>query len=282
MQLLEVVRRSTQYLSERGSDSPRLDSELLAAHALGCERLDLYLQFDRPLNEAELTEIRELVRRRSKGEPVAYLTGTKEFYGRKFSVDSSVLIPRPETETLIARALAVITERHLHSAADLGTGSGCIAVTLAAENPDLTVTATDVSEESLTLAAGNAEAQGVAGRVQFLNCSWADAVTNQIDLVVSNPPYITAGEMKELARDVAEFEPHHALQGGDDGLEAYRELATSVAAHCGAARVLLLEIDFRRAEAVAAIVKSQWPDARVEIHPDLTGRDRVLEAELHG
>src|ERR1700722_16606403 len=157
--LIDIVRLSTTYLGDHGSSSARLDSELLCAQALGLRRIDLYLQFDRPLDEQELTSIRELVRRRGKGEPVAYITGTREFYGRPFTVTSDVLIPRPDTETIVERALVALRVGDGRTArvADLGTGSGCIAITLAAEVPGTEVVATDISAAALDVARANAE-----------------------------------------------------------------------------------------------------------------------------
>ena len=222
--LIDVVRLSTTYLGDHGSTSARLDSELLCAQALGLRRIDLYLQFDRPLDEHELSAIRELVRRRGKGEPVAYITGTREFYGRPFAVTRDVLVPRPDTETLVQRAVAFLRARTGAElrVADLGTGSGCIAITLAAEVPGMSVTATDVSAAALDVARANAERLEVPGT--FVESSWADALDGTFDLVVSNPPYVTTAELDAVDRDVRDFEPHGALLGGEDGLDAYRAL----------------------------------------------------------
>ncbi len=274
--LIDVLRLSTTYLGDHGSTSARLDSELLCAQALGLRRLDIYLQFDRPLDEGELSAIRELVRRRGKGEPVAYITGTREFYGRAFSVDSDVLVPRPETETLVERALAVLRagDGAAMRVADLGTGSGCIAITLAAEVQGLEVIATDVSGAALNVARANAERLGV--EVAFVECSWADSLDGRFDLVVSNPPYVTTAELDAVDRDVRDFEPRGALLGGDDGMEAYRALLASVREHVKAARILL-EVDPRRAGAVASLFEEALPGATTVQIDDLAGRARVVE-----
>ncbi len=276
--LIDVLRLSTTYLGDHGSTTARLDSELLCAQALGIRRLDLYLQFDRPLDDRELSAIRELVRRRGKGEPVAYITGAREFYGRSFTVTGDVLIPRPDTETLVERALLALRARDGHPArvADLGTGSGCIAITLAAEVPGTTVIATDVSAAALEVARANAERLEVAAT--FVECSWADALEGSFDLVVSNPPYVSADELAGVDRDVRDFEPHGALLGGADGLDAYRALLASIRAHVTTAR-LLLEVDPRRATDVGALVEEALPGMSVSMVPDLTGRIRVLDAE---
>jgi release factor glutamine methyltransferase len=283
--LIDVLRLSTTYLGDHGSSSARLDSELLCARALGLGRLDLYLQFDRPLDERELTAIRELVRRRGKGEPVAYITGTRDFYGRTFTVSRDVLVPRPETETLVERALAALAPRARdgsHAAtsarvADLGTGSGCIAITLAAELPGLEVVATDVSAPALEVARDNARRLGVD--VSFEECSWADSLSGQFDLIVSNPPYVTTGELQSVDRDVRDFEPHTALLGGELGLDAYRELLESLQGHVTASRVLV-EVDPRRAAEVGALFTEAFPAATVTEAPDLTGRARVVDVHI--
>jgi release factor glutamine methyltransferase len=276
--LIDVLRLSTTYLGDHGSTTARLDAELLCAQALGIRRLDLYLQFDRPLDEHELSGIRELLRRRGKGEPVAYITGTREFYGRAFTVTNDVLIPRPDTETLVERALLALRAREGRPArvADLGTGSGCIAITIAAEVPGTEVVATDISAAALAVARANAERLDVAAA--FVECSWADALDGPIDLVVSNPPYVTTSELADVDRDVRDFEPHGALLAGADGMDAYRALLASVRAHVTPAR-LLLEVDPRRAADVGALVEATFPEMTASTVPDLTGRPRAVDAE---
>jgi release factor glutamine methyltransferase len=275
--VLDVVRLSTTYLSEHGSDSARLDSELLVAHALGIERLGVYLQYDRPLADHELDTIRTLLRRRGRGEPIAHLTGRREFYGRSFRVTPAVLIPRPETETLVERALKVARELGGElRIADLGTGSGCLACTLAAELPGATVIASDLSAAALAVAAENAEALGVAGRVLFVEGGWAEGLVAGLDLMVSNPPYVTSAEMAELPRDVT-FEPRLALDGGAEGLDAYRDLLPAVAERAAGVRWMGLEVDSRRADAVAELARGIWPEAAIVTVEDLTHRPRVVE-----
>jgi release factor glutamine methyltransferase len=277
--LIDVLRLSTTYLGDHGSSSARLDAELLCAEALGLGRLDLYLQFDRPLDEHELTAIRALVRRRAKGEPVAYITGSREFYGRSYMVTPDVLVPRPETETLVERALMVLRERvdGRTRVADLGTGSGCIAITLAAETPGLEVVATDVSLAALEVARANAKRLDAA--VTFVECSWADALAGHFDLIVSNPPYVTTHELESVDRDVRDFEPHTALLGGDRGLDAYAALLASLHDHVTASRVML-EVDPRRAAEVGAMFGAAFPGAIVTKVPDLAGRIRVVEVQV--
>jgi release factor glutamine methyltransferase len=276
--LIEILRLSTTYLGEHGSSSARLDAELLCAQALGLGRLDLYLQFDRPLDESELAAIRELVRRRGKGEPVAYITGTREFYGRVFTVTPDVLIPRPDTESIVERALAALRAATRGArVADLGTGSGCIAITLAAEVPDVEMFATDTSAAALDVARANAVRLDVS--IAFVETSWADSLQGHFDLVVSNPPYVTSAELETVDRDVRDFEPRGALLGGDDGADAYRALLASLRDRVTTPR-LMLEVDPRHADGVAALVRAVYPHSVVTAVPDLTGRTRVLDAAI--
>lgn len=283
--VMEVVRLSTGYLQGHGSGSPRLDAELLAATALGVRRLDLYLQFDRPLDEAQLSAVRELVRRRGDGEPVAYITGEREFYGRPFSVSAAVLIPRPETETLVDLALKRIRAVSHHGRApriaDLGTGSGCVALTLAAEIPAATVVATDLSEAALAVAAANARRHDLAGRVELIAGSWADPLRGrEFDVVVSNPPYIPSAELAALAGDVRDHEPALALDGGEDGLDAYRALLPSLAAILAPGGWAAVEIDIRAATSVSTLARDALGSGlRILGHDDLSGRPRVLSFE---
>ncbi len=281
---MEVVRLSAGYLETHGSASPRLDAELLAAMALHIRRLDLYLQFDRPLEEAQLGAIRDLVRRRGDGEPVAHITGEREFYARAFSVTPDVLIPRPETETLVGlavqRARAIAAAGSELRIADIGTGSGCIAVTLGVELPAARVAATDVSEPALAVAAANARRHDVAERVELHHGSWcAPLAGRSFDIVVANPPYIPTAELAALARDVREHEPVAALDGGADGLDAYRALLPSVATVLAPGGWAAVEIDIRAAEAVESLGREALGGGVAAVHEDLSGRPRVVSFE---
>ena len=283
--LMEVVRLSTGYLESHGSSSPRLDAELLAATALHIRRLDLYLQFDRPLEEEQLTAIRELVRRRGDGEPVAHITGEREFHGRSLVVSPDVLIPRPETETLVEltlqRARSHSRDGDGLSIADIGTGSGCIAITLAAELPAATLTATDRSDAALAVAAANLRRHRLTDRVELLGGSWCEPLLGRaFDIVVSNPPYIPTAELDGLARDVRDHEPALALDGGADGLDAYRSLLPSIAAVLRPDGWVAVEIDIRAVAAVDDVGRAALGgSARVAVHDDLSGRPRVVTFE---
>ena len=275
--LIEVVRLSTAYLESHGSTSPRLDAELLAAKALSIRRLDIYLQFERPLAEPELAAIRELVRRRGTGEPVAYITGEREFYGRAFGVGPGVLIPRPETELLVSLALARAKARDGDlRVADLGTGSGTLAVTLAAELTTARVVATDISDEALGVARGNAERHGVSSRVTFVHGDWSLPLdAGAFDIVVSNPPYVASATVATLDRDVHDFEPHLALDGGHDGLDAYRALLPGAVAALSPGGWLALEADPLTAAAVLEMAETLLGTTG-SVHRDLAGHDRVV------
>ena len=287
--VMDVVRLSTKHLADRGVDSPRLDAELLAAHSLGLRRLDLYLQFDRPLDESELAPIRALLRRRAGGEPIAYILGEREFFGRSFAVTPAVLIPRPETELLVERALARLRQRRRDDepvgagllAADLGTGSGCIAVTLACEAPGLDVVAIDVSGAALEVARANAARHGAGGRVRFAEGAWWEPLRGvEVDLLVSNPPYVSDTELPELMRDVRDHEPLAALTAGADGLDAYRALLGDAPVHVRPGGAALLEIAPQRRDGVVELVAATWPRAEVSVHDDLAGLPRCVEATL--
>jgi len=275
---MELVHLSAAHLKSRGSESPRLDAELLVAHGIGCRRLDLYLDFEKPLGDEEVDRIRELVRRRATGEPVAYIIGQKEFYGRAFRVTADTLIPRPETEHLIEQVVAWAGERGELSILDLGTGSGCVGVTLACELPGAHVLMTDVSQLALNMASENAARNGVAERVRLAQGVWWQAVSkaDEFDVIVSNPPYATTAEMDTLPRDVGDFEPRSAIEGGHDGLDAYREIARGLATTN--AKFIALEVDPRRATDVLELVRASLPGREVSMHKDLTGRDRILVA----
>jgi len=284
--LLQVLRRATSHLQHHGSPSARLDAELLCAHALHLGRIDLYLQHDRPLDAEELEPIRVLLRRRSRGEPVAYLTGHREFFGRDFVVSAEVLIPRPDTEVVVERALAWARSRGPGlRLADLGTGSGCIAVTLAAELTAAEVLATELAPGAAMVARDNARRHGVGDRVRVLEGSWTQplrAAGGVFELIVSNPPYVAADELPALSRDVRDHEPRGALVPAGDALAAYRELLEGIGGLLAPAAALVLEVDPRRAEAVAGLVAAALPGARLSLADDLTARPRVVVATLGG
>jgi len=277
--LLDIVRLSAEFVGRHGRESPRLDAELLVAHALRMRRIDLYLQFDRALADSEVAAVRELVRRRGAGEPIAYITGVRDFFSRSFAVDPAVLIPRPETETLVESALEVARRRGITRIAELGTGSGCIAVTLARELSDVQVVAVDCSAAALEVAARNARTHAVDARVHLALGSWADALHEPVQMIVSNPPYVTRGELAAVARDVRDHEPQLALDGGDDGLDAYRALLASLPGKLDPGASLLLEVDPRRARHVESMVRDALPGVATRMADDLGRMPRVIVAQ---
>jgi release factor glutamine methyltransferase len=274
--LAEVLRRSTDYLQSHGSSTPRLDAELLLAHGLGLSRLELYTQFDRPLSEGELSDCRELVRRRGTREPVAYVIGHWGFRRLDLMVDDRVLVPRPETELVVERCLRLLEGRERPAVVDVGTGSGAIALSLKDERPDARVTAVDVSVDALAVASSNAERLGLD--VTFVQSDLLDqAEGGPFDLVVSNPPYVPAGEVDALEPEVAVYEPRLATVAGEDGLEVYRRLLPPAVERLAPGGWLVLECGAGQAAAVVAeLAGLGYGDA--EVDRDLAGIDRVVWA----
>jgi release factor glutamine methyltransferase len=273
--ILEVLQWTMARFQERGLSSPRLDAELLAAHAFGLTRVQLYTQFDRPLLASELAAYRELVKRRQAGEPVAYVTGRKEFWSLDLTVDKRVLIPRPDTETTVEEALERSKERgERPRLADVGTGSGAIALALAKSRPEAAVFACDVSPEALAVARGNAERLGLA--VTFLEGNLAEPLRPHapLDLIVANLPYVRAGDIPGLAPEVRS-EPWLALDGGADGLDLVRALVASAPALLAPGGALVLEIGDGQAQTVAALCQAAGLED-VRARADLGGIDRVV------
>lgn len=266
----EVLQRSATWLSEKGSDAPRLEAELLLAHVLGTERLGLYADAGRQLGDRELESLRGLLRRRAGGEPVAYLTGHREFYGLELEITRDVLVPRPETELLVDRARELEPGRIL----DLGTGSGCVAIACARQLPEAAVTATDVSAAALEVAARNAARHGVSDRIRFLEGDLFAPLAgdDRFDLIVSNPPYVPEGE----AAEVAAHEPRLALYGGEKGMQVIGRLLAGAGSHLADGGTLLVEIGEDQEAAVRDLADAHF--GHVEITRDLRRLPRVLEA----
>lgn len=250
----------------------RLEARVLAAHAWQVDHAWLIAHDTDPLTEAHITQFETLLTRRLAGEPVAYLVGTREFYGRPFQVSPDVLIPRPDTELLVERALANLPPDQVADVLDLGTGSGCIAITLALERPLARVTAVDRSPAALAIAQRNAEI--LDAPVEFLTSDWFDALAGRrFDLIVSNPPYIAAAD-PHLARGDVRFEPLAALAAGQDGLDDLRRLIRDACAHLRPGGVLLLEHGYDQADAVVELLRQQGFE-QISTLRDLAGLDRV-------
>ena len=250
------------------------DARLLAADAAGVAPDRMTLLAPDPAAADALARLEAYVAARESGRSLAYVIGRKAFWGREFHVDPNVLAPRPETEVLVAAALRADWSRVI----DLGTGSGCIAVTLLAERVEARGTATDLSPGALAVARRNAEAHGVAGRLDLARADWWDGLAGRFDLVVSNPPYLAEAEMAGLAPEVL-AEPRMALTPGGDGLGAYRAVAAGLTAHLAPGGTCLLEVGPTRAEAVAALIAEAGLTV-AEVLRDLDGRDRVVRGVL--
>lgn len=267
------------FFADKGIDSPRLTADLLLAHCLGVPRIQLYTDPDLPLSPEERDLFKSLIRRRAAREPVAYITGAREFYGLTYRVNPDVLIPRPDTEHLVAAVLAVLPA--VDPAAplrvlDLGTGSGAIAVTLAHERPGHCYVATDRSPAALRVAAENARTHGVADAVVFCCGNWTAPLAGPaFHIIVSNPPYIGDDEWADLAPEVSDFEPRHALGAGPDGLDAYRAILADAPRCLFPGGQLFLEIGHRQRRAVSALAEARGFGA-IRCLRDYAGHDRVL------
>lgn len=274
---------TSDYLQQHEADSPRLDAELLLAQSLGCKRIELYTRYDEVVADEPRGKFRNLVKQRAAGMPVAYLLGRKEFYSRDFRVTPDVLIPRPETEHLVIAALDRLREAAKSGApriCDVGTGSGCVAVTLAKELPTLQVTAIDISGPALQIAQENAEKHGVAERIEFVEGDLLEPVAAEAayDAIVSNPPYIGLVEKPTLPRDVLQFEPHAALFSGEDGLDAIRQLVAQAPSRLKPGGWLLIEFGPVVAEAATAIVAADPNFDPPTVEKDLAKLQRILIA----
>ena len=276
--VLEIIKRTTDFLDKRGVESPRLNAELLIGHALGLKRMQLYLQFERPLTEVELERIRPLVKRRGNREPVQYVLGETEFSGVKLKVDRRALIPRPETEQLIElvrQRLTVPPARVL----DLGTGSGAMALALARIYPDAIVTALEKSPEALALARENVESSGLAARVHLVESDWFSALPagSQFQLIVANPPYLSDEEMNVAQAEVKDHEPAMALSAGTNGAAALEHIIRGARAFLPEGGLLACETGIgQHGQLLELAARAGYQ--RTESLRDLTGRDRYVLA----
>ena len=279
--LLDLLKKTSGFFAAKGIESPRLQAELLLAAVLGCERLDLYMQFDKILTPDETDAYRDSVRRRSLREPVQHIVGSAAFRGLEVQVNGEVLIPRPETEGVVEVALKRLEGRPEPRVLDLGCGSGAIALAVAQECEGAQVTAVDVSESALETARANAEANDLAERVEW-RCGDLFAALEAgttYDLIVSNPPYIPSVDIAALEPEVRDFEPRRALDGGADGLDFYRRIAAEVPTYLEAGGDLVLEIGAGQHDAVGGLFAgAQWQD--LDVQADLAGVPRVVAVRL--
>jgi release factor glutamine methyltransferase len=276
--IIAVLNWTTRFFGEKQLASPRLDAEVLLSHVLHCDRVGLYVRFEQPLERGELDTFRELVRRRVAGEPVAYLTGTKEFWSLPLRVDPRVLIPRPETELVVDVILELTRDAPPGLACDVGTGSGAIALALKRERPAWTVVATDVSAAALAVARDNAARLAID--VEFLEGDMLGPLAGRgpFDVIASNPPYVAEAEVATLMREVAQHEPRVALTPGSDGLAAIRALVAGAPGLLAPTGALVLEIGYQQGAAVQALVAATSAFGPPTVRKDYAGLDRVLWA----
>ncbi len=274
-----VLAAATGRLTTAGCDTPSLDAEVLLAYALGQNRAWLYTHPQANPTPGQLDRFYPLLHRREQREPVAYLTGCKEFFGLEFYIDSKVLIPRPETELLVETAIELSIINYQLSIVEVRAGSGCIAVTLAKQFPAARLAAIDVSAGALDVARRNAARHGVADRISFIRGDLLQPVAGPVEMIVSNPPYVSWAELAATAPEIKRYEPALALAGGDDGLAVIRVLLAQAPQKLKPGGWLLVEIGSTQGAAVTRLAQKQFPRGHVQLKKDLAGLDRVLVVE---
>ena len=281
MNIKELLNRSDQFLADKGIESSRLDAEVLMADLLDMERINLYVKYDYPLKSNEIDEYRERIRKRAKRFPVAYITGKKEFMSLEFKLTEGVLIPRPDTENLVEAVIDYCQENEIESPQiiDVGTGSGAIAVSLAHYLKDAKVVGVDISPEALKVARLNMEEHDLSERLSILKSDLLSEFIKReisgVDIVVSNPPYISKEEMEDLSPEVKK-EPETALEAGEDGLDYYRKLVPQTEKVLKNGGKLFLEIGYQQAEAVKKLFGENWSEIKVK--KDYSENDRIVSA----
>ena len=279
MTVIEAIQKSTEFLGKKNVESPRLQTELLLAHLLKMPRMKMYLNFDRVLLPVEIDSLRELIKRRGQREPLQHIVGSTSFCGYEISVTRNALIPRPETELLAELGWKFLLERQTPTALDFGTGSGCIAIALAAKCPNAKITALDVSADALALAKQNALQNQAAERIEFLLGDGFAALAGktQFDLLMSNPPYIASAEIETLDPEVKDFDPRGALDGGADGLDFYRRLAAEAKPFLKPDGKIMLEFGDGQADDIKKILDNEkWIVEALQ--DDYSQRARILIA----
>ena len=280
--LIKLVEWASGYFDSHHIDSPRTTAEILLAHAINARRIDLYLRYDQPLNSDELNRFKTLIKRRKNREPVAYILGHKEFWSMDLEVNRNVLIPRPETECLVEKALeslAADPNPEPKSILELGTGSGAVALALASENPQHLYLGTDICDDAIRVARRNSMRHGLSARIHFMVADWFapfDAKSGIFDLIVSNPPYIRSGDLKRLQPEIQVYEPVAALDGAKDGLRYLRHIIESAYVYLKPAGALLLEMGHDQQAPLKQIIDAcgQYEDTR--FYKDYSGHDRIV------
>jgi release factor glutamine methyltransferase len=274
-----------EYLKNKGIDSPRLNAELLLSYVLRLKRIELYTQFERIVPEEQLARLHDLVERAGRGEPIAYLAGKTEFYSLELDITADCMIPRPETELLVERTIEFLRTRNgKQFVCDLCTGSGCIAVAIARNYPDCRIIATDISDAALSVAARNIEKHGLKERVKLLCGDLFDPIVPQLDvekfdLIVCNPPYVSAAEFENLDKNVKDYEPKAALFAGDDGLDIYRKIVDKVWQFLKPDAALMLETGYQQGQAVKELLEKIDCFREIKIEKDFNNNDRIAIAK---
>ncbi len=280
--ILKLIKWTADYLSKKGIDTARLDAELMLAYLLKIDRTRLYMNFDQPLNKDELANFKKLLERRAKHEPLQYITGQQEFWSLPFKVSPSVLIPRPETELLVEESMKELSKSFPEDESieilDIGTGSGALAAALASEIKGAKVTGVDISPQAVKIARENIETNNLSSSVNIMEGDLFEPVKDKkFHLIVSNPPYIPKGDLKDLQPEVAGFEPLSALDGGDDGLDYYRRIIPESLKHLIPGGWLMLEHGIGQSDDIISIFKEKDAFTDIESINDLAGIDRVVK-----
>ena len=280
--LIKLAQWATGYFESRHIDSPRTTAEILLAHAIGAKRIDLYLRYDQPLHADELSRFKALIKRRASREPLAYILGHKEFWSMDLEVDRNVLIPRPETECLVERALEILAAEpnpDRKSVLELGTGSGAVLLALASENPRHSYLGTDISSDAVGVARRNSIRHGLGEKVRFVVADGLtpfEAKSGLFDLIVSNPPYIRSGDLKQLQPEIHAYEPAAALDGAEDGLRCLRHIIECAHRYLKPAGALLLEIGHDQQAPLIQIINSGGQYEHTRFYKDYSGHDRIV------
>ena len=275
----------TEYFTDKGLDSPRLAAELLLSDVLEMQRIELYTQFDKPVAKQQLDHLQDLVKRAGQNEPIEYLTGKTEFYSLQFSVTSDCMIPRPETELLVEKAIEFLRSREgTQFVCDIGTGTGCIAIAIGRNCPDVRIIATDICDAALSVAAENVEKHQLHDRIELLSGDLFEPVAQRInngkfDLIVCNPPYVSTAEFETLEKNVKDYEPKLALLAGRDGLDIHRRIIEKADTFLKPGAALMLEIGYSQRQAVRKLLEKKDCFAEIKIEKDLNGNDRIAIAK---
>jgi release factor glutamine methyltransferase len=278
----KLLKWVTEYLAAKGIESPRLSAEFLLSHVLALKRIELYTQFNKQVPQEQLVKLHDLVKRAGLHEPIAYLTGKTEFYSLELDITADCMIPRPETELLVQRAIEYLRTRcGIQYVCDLCTGSGCIAVAIAKNFPDARVIATDISAAALEVAARNIEKHRLNERIRLLCGDLFEPIikqldVNQFDLIVCNPPYVSTSEYENIDKNIKDYEPKSALLAGVDGLDVYHRIFEKVDGFLKPNAALMLEIGYAQGPSVKELLKQTGAFAEIKIEKDFHDNDRIV------